>query len=541
MSFLKIERKPSGTYLRIAESYRDEQGKTRHKLLHSLGRVEDYTAEQLRHMGLRMYELGGGQIKALLKGEVQEMGRFNYGYIQIYNKALAHYGLDRTLAHIGMRYGLSFDLTNAVKLMLMERLQSPCSKRSNYIHQTDYIGLEPVYLQHLYRALDKLAIHNESIQRQIFQTGRDLFSGQLDVVFYDVTTLYFESDKEFDVENKELRKKGFSKDGKIGDTQILFCMLIDKDKNPIGYQIYKGDMFEGHTLPLAIEQLKTKYAIDKVIMVADRGMMSEDNLAAITQNGFEFIVGERLKNLPRNVQSFLLDMNNYQHEWTYVDEDGQPVNLRYGVMQHGERTIIVTYSHKRAKKDLHEREQKLITAEILLKQPSLIKRKATHYFLKQQGDQHYELDNEKINQASRYDGILAISTNTTNLTHLQVLEQYKQLFKIEHTFRSFKSHLETRPMFHWTDRRIQGHICLCYIAYTLLHWVLQKLQSMTIPISENILRQMLDKMQVSLIQNNDNKLYLRSADQPHEVKLQQCLGLKPLPPLLGESHLAKYL
>lgn len=538
MSFLKVERKSSGTYLRIIESYRDDQGQTRHRIVHSLGKVEDYTPEQLRQIGIRLYELGGGDIKALLEGNTEEVGRYNYGYYQIYRKAFKYYELDHLIRRIAARWKVSFDLDSAVMLMLLERLQEPCSKRSNYANQLDYAGLEPVYLQHLYRALDKLAAENKLIQQQIFQTGRDLFNQTLDVVFYDVTTLYFESEKE--VPNS-LRQKGFSKDGKIGQTQILFCMLIDADKHPVGYQIFHGNTFEGHTLPHAIAQLKKDYNINKIIVVADRGMIGKENIEAITDNGYEFIVGERLKNLPAEIQIKLLNKDNYGQTWVYDDATGEQITLQYYVTQYNNKTIIATYSENRAAKDKYEREQKLKTANTLLKNPSLIKKKASRYFIKQQSEDSYELDTEKIRQNEKYDGLLAISTNTANLSHQQVLEQYKQLFKIEHTFRTFKSHLETRPIFHWTNRRIEGHICLCYIAYTLQHWVLKKLSNFPIPVTENILRKMLDSMQVSLIQHNDKKIYLRSAQQPYEAKLQQALGLKPLPPLIAKDSLINYL
>ncbi len=540
MPFLKIERKTSGIYLRITESYRDEDGATRHRILHSLGKVSDYTPEQLRSIGLRLYELGGGEIKGLLDGKVEELGRYNYGYRQVYNKALKYYGLDTVLDRITRKFKLSYNLTDAVMLMLIERLQEPCSKRSNYIHQLDYAGLEPVYLQHLYRALDKLADNNELIQQQIYETGRDLFNQQLDVVFYDVTTLYFESDAEFETGNRQLRKKGFSKDGKIGDTQVLFCMMIDKDKNPIGYQVFKGNTYEGHTLPLAIEQLKRKYAIDKVIIVADRGMMNKDNMAAVTGSGYEFIVGDRLKNMSPEVQAPLLNLANYKQEWVYGDGDEQVI-LRYTTLQYGSKTIIATYSQKRADKDRHDRERLLAKAQSLLSNPQLLKKKAARHFIKQTGTDKYQLDTEKVKQNERYDGFLAIATNNTSLSTTDVLEQYKQLFKIEHTFRTFKSHLETRPMFHWTDKRIEGHICLCYIAYTLQHWVLLQLKDFPTPISECILRQMLDKMQVSLLEHNGQKVYLRSTPQQHEAKLQQKLGLKVLPPILPELRLSSYI
>ena len=541
MPFLKIERKQSGIYLRLVESYRDTEGKTRHRILHSLGKVADYTPEQLRSIGLRLYELGGGDIKTLLEGGIEELGRFNYGYCQVYEKALNHYGLDISLNRIARKNGLSYDLKTACMLMLLERLQEPCSKRSNYIHQLDYAELGPVYLQHLYRALDKLADNNEQIQKQIFQTGRDLFNQQLDVVFYDVTTLYFESDDEFEIGKRQLRKKGFSKDGKTGHTQVLFCMMIDRDKKPIGYQVFKGNTYEGHTLPKAIEQLKQRYSIDKVIVVADRGMMNKDNIEAITTNGFEFIVGDRLKNLPAKVQNNLLDLSKYHQQWIYTDNDNEQITLRYTTLQHNGKTIIATYSAKRARKDKYDREQLLKKVPALLQKPELLKKKASRYFLKQTGTDLYIVDEQKIKQQEKYDGLLAISTNNTTLGATDVLDQYKQLFKIEHTFRTFKSHLETRPVFHWTDKRIEGHICLCYIAYTLQHWVLQKLTDFPIPMTEAVLRQILDKMQVSLLQHNGQKVYLRSTPHPHEAKLQQFLGLKPLPPILPQSKLTSYL
>ena len=137
MSFLKIERKSSGTYLRIMDSYRDDQGQPRHRIVHSLGKVEDYTPEQLRQIGIRFYELGGGNIKALLEGDTEEVGRYNYGYYQIYRKAFEYYELHHLMRRIAKRWKVSFDLDSAVMLMLLERLQEPCSKRSNYASQLD--------------------------------------------------------------------------------------------------------------------------------------------------------------------------------------------------------------------------------------------------------------------------------------------------------------------------------------------------------------------------------------------------------------------
>ena len=538
MPFLKVERKSSGTYLRILESYRNEKGTPTSRVLYSLGKVEDYTSEQLQRMGIKLYELGGGEVKALLEGTIEELARYNYGYVQVYGKALRHYGLDVLLNRLERKHHLHFSLYNTVMLMLLERLCDPCSKRSNWLNQNEYIGLEPVSLHHLYRALDKLADNNQLIQKQIFQTGRDLFNQQLDVVFYDVTTLYFESEVEHE---GQLRQMGFGKDGKVGHTQILFCMMIDKQKQPIGYRVFKGDTFEGHTFEHALDDLKKQYQIDTVVVVADRGMLSRNNIELTTSKGYEFILGERLKTLPVAVQKQLLDLSTYTLDWTYCDNNGTELCIKYTTLQHEGRTIIATYSADRAKKDKHDREERLKTAKTLLANPSLISKKPQRFFLKPAGDNKYLLNDEKIARSEKYDGLLAISTNTLNLGPTQILDQYKQLYKIEHTFRTFKSHLETRPMFHWTDKRIEGHICLCYMAYTLLNYVLLTVNQKSPLITENTLRKLLDHMQVSLLQHNHQQVYIRAKPQETEVALQQKMGLKSLIPIIPKDQLLKYL
>src|SRR5215210_3194647 len=160
MPFLRIEKKSSGTYLRILESYRNADGKSTNRILYSLGKVEDYNPEQLRRIGIRLFELGGGEVKALLQGELEELGRFNYGYQQVYGKALQHYGLADIFRRIEKKSKLQFSLYNSIFLMLLERLAEPCSKRNSFFNQQEYVNLPGVALHHLYRALDKLAANN---------------------------------------------------------------------------------------------------------------------------------------------------------------------------------------------------------------------------------------------------------------------------------------------------------------------------------------------------------------------------------------------
>jgi len=539
MAFLRIDRKTSGSYLSIAETYRTDQGKVRSRILFNLGKKEQYTPDQLKRIGSRLYELGGGELKELLGIDTTEIARYNYGYYQVYINCLRYFGLDRVLENIGKKHSkLKFDPLNATMLMLVERLHDPCSKRANYNNQSEYIGITPIDLQHIYRCLDKLADYNKLIQRHIYQKGRDLFNQELDVVFYDVTTLYFDSEVE---EPGKLRQSGFSKDGKIGKTQVLFGMLIDRYKQPIGYRIYSGGTYEGHTFKDVINDLKREYQIDKVIVVADRGMLSAKNLEITIDNGYEFIVGERLRKLPAPVKEYLLNLENYVQDWIYIDSEDKEVIVRYCALEYMNRTIIGTYSLKRAAKDKSERENKLLTSQKLLANPSLIGKKASRYFLKKQGKQTYLLDSKKIEADEKHDGFLAISTNNTNLSMSEILDQYKQLYRIEHTFRTFKSHLETRPMFHWNDKRIEGHICLCYIAFALLNRTLLKLESAGIKVTESQLRKLLDKMQLSLLEHEGKKIYLRSAQQPGEAHIQKQLGVKTMPNIIPVDQINQFV
>ena len=533
MAFLKIDKKQTGNYIRLIESYR-EKGKVRNRVIASLGKVEDYTPKMLRRMGEKLYTLGGGNITDLIGGNVSEIGRYNYGFVQAVNKGLTYYGLDTILTRLTRKHKLSYSLTDVVKLLLAERLNEPVSKLCSYDNQQEYLGLKKVELQHIYRSLNYLAKNTKLIQKQIFQTGRDLFNMQLDVVFYDVTTFYFSSEKE-----GHLRQKGFGKDGKIGKTQIVFGLLIDKDKNPVAYRLYKGSQYEGHTFEDAIKTLKQEYQIDKVIVVADRGMLSKHNID-IVSGTFDFIVGERLKSLPKNIQSKLLDIENYKQQWIYTKDDNQ-IKLKYQSIQYQGRTIISTYSEKRARKDAADREQRIEKAKKLLQTPSLINKKPSRYYLKNETSGKFILNQKKIDTDKQYDGFIAISTNNTSLKPEDVLDHYRHLFQIEQTFRSFKSHLEIRPMFHWNDTRIEGHIALCYIAYAIENHLIQKLKKAKVEISENKLRKALGQMQVSLIKQRSNEFYLRSNNQDLAANIINKLGLSKIPNLIPKDKITSYL
>jgi len=538
MPYIKIDKRKSGNYLRIVESKRDKTGKVKKNTLHNLGNVRNYSPSSLKKMGKVFYELGGGKLPDERIPQLTELSRHNYGFVQVYDKILKIYELDKFFSRLINKYHIEFNLYQTILLMIAERLNDPSSKLMNYNHQGEYIGLEKIELHNLYRTLDYLWENQDMIQKLIYSRGMDLFNQKLDVVFYDVTTFYFESERE-----DGFRRKGFSKDGKIGNTVIVFGLLIDRNKNPIGYRIYKGGHYEGHTFEDAIKKLKEEYSIDRVITVADRGMMSGDNINFLNSEsiGYEYIIGERLKNLSHSLQDTILDRSKYK-TIKIVDEVSQEeFEINYHTIEYNGKRIITTYSEKRAKKDRFEREEKIAKANELLKDQSKIERKAASHYLKKKGKNEYEFDVKKIARSERFDGFVSISTNAKDIGEVEVLDSYKQLYKIEHTFRTFKSYLETRPMFHWTEKRIEGHLCLCYICFTLLNYLQQELNKSSKAMSENQIRETLEKLQLSHVVLDGKEYYLRSNTDEKAKVIFKLLRIKELPNLIPKDELSKYI
>jgi transposase len=536
MAFIRKETKKSGTYLRMVESYRDADGKSRHRTLYNLGKAQDYSPESLKKMGQVLYELGGGTVEELESKLLKEKGRYYYGFPLVVRKLLKEYSLDRFLQRRTKNSGLGYSLTDSVCLLICERLHDPVSKRSNYKNQGDYLGLAKIELHQIYRTLDQLYESQEPLKHMIYQKGRDLFNQKLDVVFYDVTTFYFESDKD-----DGFREKGFGKDGKIGNTIIVFGMLIDQNKQPVGYEVYHGAQYEGHTFTDALKRLKKKYQIGKVICVADSGMMNGDNIIETEGEDYEYIIGERLKSISRAKQDEILDLKKYQ-TITIPDEDsGQKIEIKFYITSYKNKKLITTYSKKRAARDRAQREEKIEKAKRLLQNPGQLEKKAKYHYLKKQGENTYIFDEDKIRNSERFDGFLSVATNNKDLSVPEILDAYKQLYKIEQSFRSFKTFLETRPMYHWTKKRILGHLALCYISFTLLNHLQLRLRQNMTPLTENNIRKSLTKMQVSLIQQDKKEYYLASKTPEDAHKIMKVLRIRGLPDLIPKQAINTYL
>lgn len=336
--------------------------------------------------------------------------------------------------------------------LVISRLVFPLSKLKTVEYLQRFQGIK-ISIDSIYRFLDKL---NDKLKIQVEQIAYNhtlkVLKGNINVVFYDMTTLYFESSDEDD-----LRKTGFSKDGKHQNPQIFIGLLVGLEGYAIGYDIYEGNIYEGHTLIPFIQKISEKFKIEKPIIVADAGLLSKNNIKSLEENQYEYILGGRLKNESNQIKEMIL-----------ADQYSDGVLKSY---QKTEKSrVIVHYSDNRAKKDEYNRTRGLMRLEKKIKAGKLTKssinNKGYNKYLKLTGEVEITIDYNKYQQDNVWDGLKGYVTNT-KLTDKEVLENYRHLWHIEKAFRMSKTDLRIRPIYHRLQRRIEAHICISFTAYCI--------------------------------------------------------------------------
>ena len=312
---------------------------------------------------------------------------------------------------------------------------------------------EDYRLHQIYRYMDTLYnTRRELIQQISVEHTRKLLGGKIGIVFYDVTTLYFETARE-DV----LRSPGFSKDGKTAESQIVLGLLVSRDGYPLSYNVFNGAQYEGRTMMPIIDDFVQRFSLTDFIVVADAGLLSRKDIALLKQAGYKFILGGRIKKESKSVQDWVLSLEKNPHELNET-------------IINGDERIIVSYSEQRAAKDRHNRDkgiQRLRKAYALGKiNKQNINQRGYNKFLVIENDVMVSIDEEKITADAQWDGLKSYITNT-DLPATDVIEQYHGLWVVERAFRITKGTLEARPIFHFTERRIEAHICICFVAYKL--------------------------------------------------------------------------
>jgi len=359
-------------------------------------------------------------------------------------------GIELTLGLIYKQIGFNLVDEDLLYYLTLAKLSFPASKLKTTDYLRRYFGKD-INEDRIYRYLDQLYNNQkEQIQEISYKHTLKILGGMISVVFYDVTTLYFQIDDE-----DEIRKRGFSKEGKHQNPQILLGLLVSIDGYPLVFDIFGGNKFEGHTMLPVLDSFKTKYQLDKLVIIADSGLLSLQNITELQEKGYEFILGARIKNEKQEIKDKILSLELKNGESEIIEKQG-------------DLKLIISYSDKRSKKDKYNRERGLKRLKKQLKSGKLTKsninNRGYNKYLKMEGDVTISIDKEKFELDSKWDGLKGYITNT-NLSKNEIIENYGHLWKIEKAFRISKHDLKVRPIYHRLQKRIEAHITINFVAY----------------------------------------------------------------------------
>ena len=287
----------------------------------------------------------------------------------------------------------------------------------------------------------------KTVEQRVVNFAVAHYAFNFDMLFYDVTTLYFET-----FEEDDLRKNGFSKDNKSQQPQILIALIVSKEGFPVAYEVFSGNTFEGHTIIPVIKAFIDRNGVKDFTVVADAAMISTENVQQLTQNNINYIVEARLGNIPSEVLE-TIDKNISR-------EDGKSIRIKTG-----NGYLVCSYSSIRYRKDKYEMEKQIEKAKQVIAKPS----KSKKVKFTQTKDQGIELNEALIEKTQKLLGIKGYYTNldTSVADDKTIIERYHELYKIEQAFRISKNDLQTRPIFHFKEQPIKLHILVCFMALAI--------------------------------------------------------------------------
>jgi transposase len=396
--------------------------------------------------------------------------------------------------------------------VVLARIAHPASKAATQQILTADFGRD-IELDRIYRMMDALLEQKETALKTVFMATEQCCFGKIDLMLFDVTTLYFESTDEDD-----LRQFGYSKDQKFHTTQVVLALATTSSGLPVGYRLFPGNTADVSTLVTAIEQWKQTIPIGEVRIVADRAMMTEKNLQFLEQQNIQYIIAAKLKKQAPHIREQILNANR---DKTGVVFD-QPV---------GQRRLVGTFCTDRCKKDRSDRERILQKIDKKIGKgknaKKLVSNAGYQKYLSCTGESKLFVDPEKIAQDAAWDGLHGIITNSTDSAE-ELLAQYRRLWVIEESFRLHKHNLSLRPIYHFKPERIEAHILICYLAFALIRHLEFRVALQREKISINEMRWALWRVQSSYLaeEGTENRYRLPSAMSVTARKLYQVMGIK---------------
>lgn len=389
----------------------------------------------------------------------------------------------------------------ALKEIVLARVANPDSKKASVDKIASSFGVQ-LELKTVYRMMDKITDNQIlKLNTLVLNQTKSLLDDKIDVIYFDATTLYFESFTP-DVGVDAIKKNGYSKDGKFNQPQVVLALLVTKQGLPIGYKAFSGDTFDGHTIIPALKDVEEQFKVDNIVYVADSGMFNKTNLEEFDKNkNMTYIVGARIKNMPANIKEQILDISSYAQ---------MNDNTKVKTIDYDGKKLLVSHSLQRAKKDKYERDKAIKKLQLRLKSSKSVKSQLSNAGYKKylqlessdntktSCDLSIALNEQKILEDEAWDGLKGIVTNNTILSNEELIHQYSNLWQVEESFRITKHDLKIRPIYHWKPSRVKAHLAISFMAYTLVRYLEYRVRLQYVKLSPEKIRQILLQVQTSI-------------------------------------------
>jgi transposase len=482
--FVRTKRASGKVYLQIVENCW-ENGKVRQKVRHSLGRLDlllesgslDSILQSLGRYSERL-----GVIGAHERGETTTAtSSYHIGPPLIFERLWREVGIDQVLERLARNRRHAFSLERAVFLTVLHRLFVSGSDRAAEKWKDNYAieGVQRLELQHLYRTMGWLGeplpakeqadatdfgprSNKDLLEEALFSRRRSLLSS-FDIVFFDTTSIYFEGEG-----GESLGRYGNSKDDRPDCKQIVVGLVLDNEGYPVCSETWPGNTTDVKTLVTVVDRLRRKFHINNICIVADRGMISKEAVQEVTKRGWYYILGARMRQNKEVRLEVLSRPGRYEEVNPLPINSKGPSPLKVKEVLVGQERYVVCINEFQRAKDQADRQAIVEGLEKALRQgdKQLVGNKGFRRYVKTSGER-FDLDYDKIKEEERYDGKWVLKTNLSNLSAAEIALKYKQLWLVENIFRTMKTILETRPIYHKCDDTIRGHVCCSFLAVML--------------------------------------------------------------------------
>lgn len=436
-----------------------------------------------------------------------------------------HIALGPVFDQLNLKPLLSNIRYNQLKDVVIARIAEPSSKLCTANLLTNKFHRE-LSEDQIYQLMDELVDLEDKIKLKVFEASNKNAENQTtNLLLFDVTTLYFESQK-----NDDLREFGYSKDHKVGETQVVLALATTSIGAPIGYHLFKGNKAEVSTLLECLEKWKTVFSIKDVTVVADRAMMSDDNSTKMESStlNFNYVIAAKLKKLPKELREKILDRKSE----SAIEFEGDAVFVQEH--EYEGRRLIVQFSPRRAEKDEKDRERllekikKKLNKSNAAKTQKLITNKGYLKFLDDNKKGEAVLNEAKILEDKRWDGLHGVISNDKESKASALLSRYRRLWVIEESFRINKHNLAMRPIYHFTPNRIKMHVLICYLAFAVTRYAQQKIHIFDAAISIEKMRSSLEGVQSSILEDTTTGLFYKVPSQVNKETaiIYRALGIQ---------------